>query len=48
MRAPVQQVGGMGQAQHSSLALRAGVPMTAGRGHRKERTLFQKTGALRT
>lgn len=46
MRPPVQELEGMRQAQHSSIALRAGVPMTAGRGHRKEVIFFQKTGAL--
>lgn len=48
MRPPVQEVGGMRQVQHSSIVLRAEVPMTAGRGHRKEVIFFQKTGALST
>lgn len=48
MRPPVQEVGGMGQTQHGSIALRAGAPMAAGKGHRKEVIFFQKTGAVST
>lgn len=42
MRPPVQEEGGVGLAQHSSIALRAGVPMTVGRRHRKEVIFFQR------
>lgn len=35
---------GGGKAEHSSIALGTGVPMTAGRGHREGGIFFQKTG----